>query len=201
MAEYTRKKWDKDWKMKAWEECLKKTGYKAEVAFLGDSITHISQFQTYFPDKALLSAGVPGYPVCAFWEYVEMLKNSEAKKVFIMGGINGLKDDNIDNIVADYKALLDYINEVVPGRKFYIQSTLPVTESGQERYCLNTSVRAFNEKLKALAEEYGGTYIELHKFFLDEKGNLRENLTGDGVHPFPAVYDKWAEEIRPYIYE
>ncbi|MBQ5320602.1 MAG: hypothetical protein J6K88_00845 [Oscillospiraceae bacterium] len=201
MAEYTRKKWDKDWKMKAWEACLQKISYRADIAFLGDSITHLSQFQKDFPDKEIISLGVPGYPVAAFWEYVQMLKASGAEKVFIMGGINGLKDDNIDEIVADYKALLDYINEEVPERKFYIQSALPVTESAQERYCQNTSVRIYNEKLKALAKEYGATYIELHKFFLDEKENLKENLTGDGVHPLPAVYKKWAEEIKPYIYE
>lgn len=201
MAEYARKKWEKDWKMKAWEACLKKINYKADIAFLGDSITHLSQFQKDFPDKEIISLGVPGYCVAAFWEYVEMLKASGAEKVFIMGGINGLKDGQSDEIIADYRALLDYINEVVPNRKFYIQSALPVTESAQERYCKNDTVRLYNEKLKALAEEYKATYIELHKFFLDEKGNLKENLTGDGVHPFPAVYKKWVEEIKPYIYE
>ncbi len=201
MAEYARKKWEKDWKMKAWENCLQKLDCRADIAFLGDSITYGSQFQQNFPDKRLISLGVPGYCVAAYWEYVQMLKASGAKKVFIMGGINGLRDGQADEIIADFRALLDYINAEIPGRKFYIQSVLPIAESAQARYCANATIRLYNDQLKTLAAAYDAVYIDLHSLFLDEKGNLQEALTHDGVHVSAAVYEKWAEVIRPCIYE
>ena len=35
----------------------------------------------------------------------------------------------------------------------------------------------------------------------DEEGNLRKDLTNDGLHLLPEAYEIWIEILRPYINE
>jgi lysophospholipase L1-like esterase len=201
MLEYKRRRWEKDWKTKSWENCVIKSGIKTDYAFLGSSSTYISDFGKEFPDKKIITFGIPGYPVAAFWEMGEMLKAVQPKKIFILGGINGMKEGGADEIIEDYRELLDYLSEMVPSSELIVQAIWPITKSATERYCSIETVRDFNEKLEKLADEKGKRFINIYNELTDETGYLRSDITSDGIHCGPFAYNKWKEALKPYIYE
>ena len=46
----------------------------------------------------------------------------------------------------------------------------------------NSSIRQFNTKLQAIAKKEGVKYLELNPLFANQKGELRSELTTDGLH-------------------
>ncbi|MBO4211713.1 MAG: hypothetical protein J5878_03565, partial [Oscillospiraceae bacterium] len=64
--------------------------------------------------------------------------------------------------------------------------------------CSNETIRAFNLRLQALAEEFSLPYVELWQAY-EKDGALDSSLTRDGVHLNFDVYGPWAELIRPYM--
>lgn len=65
----------------------------------------------------------------------------------------------------------------------------------EEDMRINPLVLDFNAKLKPLAIEFDYTYLDLYSIMKDEKGELREDWTGDGLHLKPPAYEAWKKEI------
>lgn len=72
----------------------------------------------------------------------------QPEKIFIMGGINSLKNSNIDESISTYKEMLSIIKKQNPTSKIYIQSVLPISQKQEKKYCKNDTIRGFNEQLK-----------------------------------------------------
>ena len=116
-----------------------------------------------------------------------------------MIGINSIKNDNIDECVSDYRALVD---EILALRDYelYIMSVTPMSknESGTDDPSPET-IAAFNEALAGIAQEKGATYVDLYSHIVDESGYVQDVYTADGLHISEAAYEVWADLIRPYI--
>ena len=65
----------------------------------------------------------------------------------------------------------------------------------------HAKIRAANAILKSLSLERGFVFIDLHPHFCDPKGQLREELTIDGVHLTPEGYALWRKLLAKYIDE
>ncbi|MBX2862025.1 MAG: hypothetical protein KTR27_00595 [Leptolyngbyaceae cyanobacterium MAG.088] len=52
-------------------------------------------------------------------------------------------------------------------------------------------IRALNVQIEAIAQEQQVTYVDLHPAFSDDTGNLREELTTDGLHLNRFGYEVW----------
>lgn len=187
-----------NWAVVGWNNTLEKLGYDSDIVFLGDSITRGSDFRDYFPNKKIVNLGYSGDNLSRMTERVSMIKAVSPEQVFIMGGINGLKDFNINQCIEKYSSLLDLIIAAVPNAKIYIQSVLPISSSEEEKYCHNKTIVKFNDKLKKLALKRGVTYIDLYSLY-ELNGEMDSSLTKDGVHIWPEAYERWAEVLRPYI--
>ena len=185
-----------------WANCLKQSSYDCDVVFFGDSLTRGCNFGEYFDDKEVCNLGLAGDTLNGMKKRVGMIKAVSPEKVFILGGINGLRDHNVDVCIQRYTELLDLIEEAVPDAEIYIQSVLPIASYKESTWygggiCKNSTIRAFNEKLKGLAEERGIIYIDLYSLY-EKDGSLNPDYTKDGVH-LNGNYEPWAEAVRKYI--
>ena len=52
-----------------------------------------------------------------------------------------------------------------------------------------------------MASSKGVTWIDLYPHFADENGNLKAELTNDGLHLLAPGYMIWKEVLLPYITE
>jgi len=57
-------------------------------------------------------------------------------------------------------------------------------------------VNDFNERLQKLANEFGYEYVDLHSKMVDDKGELKEEFTADGLHLKEPAYRIWKAEIE-----
>ena len=188
------------WAREGWVNTIEKLYTEFDVAFFGNSITCGSDFQRNFPDKKIINLGYSGDNMVGMLRRVPMLKAANPKKIFIMAGTNDLVHIDVDEYRERYVNLLQAVKDAVPNAKIYIQSVLPSNNSMAD-YASNEKVQKANEMVKALAAEFGCSYINLYDLYVDEKNELPKELTRDGVHLYKEAYDRWAETIRPMVYE
>ena len=188
-----------------WDNCLSKISYDCDVAFFGDSLTQDSNFNEYFDDVEICNLGYGGDSLLGMQKRVHMVQTVTPEKIFLMGGINSLRDNAIETTFQSYVELLDMLQSTVPNAQIYIQSVLPITTYRESRWlmgslCKNSTIREFNTMLQSLAEERGLTYINLYDIYALDDKSMNPELTIDGVH-ICGHYDLWAEAIKEYIYE
>ena len=181
-----------------WERCLKYMDVDAEVVFFGDSITSGGDFNALFPEKSVCNLGVPGDTIEGMTARAGMIAAVKPEKVFILGGINSLCDDNSDAVLKEYGAMLDRIGGVTDA-EVYIQGILPVSTKQEERlHVKNTTITRFNERIADLAAEKGFHYIDLPGFFLAD-GVINPDYTKEGIHLTEEGYRVWADAIAGFI--
>ena len=152
-----------NWAVAGWNNTLYKLDYDADVVFFGDSITHDSDFREFFPEKKIVNCGYPGDDLEGMIERVYSLAKLTPETVFVLGGINGLTDKNVDESIAVYSRLIDTLKENLPDSKIVIQSVLPLSGKREPFICRNSTSLEFNGKLKRLTEEKAdiNEYLEL----------------------------------------
>lgn len=182
----------------SWERCLEKLEYDADVVFFGDSITCLGDFQKYFPNIKICNLGHGGDSLSGMINRISMIQSVNPEKVFLLGGINGLTDLNLDNCVSKYAQLLDLLEESLPDTEIYIQSVLPISSAKELSICHNSTITRFNAEIKELAETHELEYIDLYSLY-ELNGEMNSQLTLDGVHIKPDAYNLWAEKISKYI--
>ena len=200
IIELDEKSYPSYWMKVAWTNTVEKLNTEFDVAFFGNSITCGSDFQSFFPDKQIINLGYPGDNIPGMIGRIPMLQASNPKKIFIMAGTNDLVHVDLQTYIQRYTELLTVIKDSIPQAKIYLESVLP-SNHHMKSYASNEKVIQANNLVKSLAEEMGCTYVSLYELYVDQEGELMREATKDGVHLYPQHYDKWAEKIRPLIYE
>lgn len=188
------------WALKGWTNTLKKLRIEADIAFFGNSITAGSDFQAEFPDKKIVNLGYPGDNIKGMLRRVPMLSAVNPKKIFLMAGTNDLVHVSLEEYTSRYTQLINSIKDSIPNAKIYIESVLPSNHEMGD-YAPNSKVQQANLILKNLSKTYNCIFIDIYHLYVNSKNELYPEYTRDGVHLFPYHYDKWASEIKPYIYE
>ncbi len=186
--------------IQGWNNSIEKLHLNFDAVFFGNSITKGGDFKLFFPDINILNLGYPGDNIIGMRNRVFMLKTIQPDKIFIMAGINDLFTIDIDEYKNRYQALIDDIQKNCPDANIYIQSLLPCNHYIIEAIPNETIIKANNIAYK-LAVQNNCTFINLYNLYCDENGELRKELTTDGLHLTPTAYNIWAEQIRAYIYE
>lgn len=189
------------WSIIGWTNTLEKLHLDVDVVFFGNSITHGSSFEKYFPDLVICNLGYPGDNTEGMLLRVNQIKAVNPEKVFLMAGINGLQTQTEQVFTEKYATLVDSIKQAVPTAKIYLQSILPVNPSMKAGKSFNKKkIAKCNEIVRKIADQKGCVYVDLYRLYAVD-GIMPEELTKDGVHLFPQAYDRWANEIRKYISE
>ena len=127
---------------------------------------------------------------------VESVAVVRPKKIFLMTGINGLKNQSLLDFEFWYAALVDSIHTAVPQATLYVESILPVTASSN--YCDNIKIREANDIIKNIAAVRQFVYIDLHEAHAMD-GALPMEMSYDGLHLTSEAYNIWYNTIREYI--
>lgn len=184
----------------SWMNCIMKLGIRSDVVFYGDSHSRWSDFRQYFPDVSICNLGCSGDNLNGFIRRIEMIQKVQPRKIFFMGGVNRSGITSLEEYRQKYDILFSAILDSLPDSQLYIQSMLPLNPCVFDKYCSNDKVKQINAIQKELAGKYGLTYIDLYSVYAEDD-ILPMDVSKDGVHLKLDDYDKWAEAIRPYVYE
>ncbi|MFR0836634.1 MAG: hypothetical protein ACLSG8_11420 [Barnesiella sp.] len=82
---------------------------RTDVAFFGDSMTYFGDFDELFSDLSVCNLGFCEDTPNGMLGRMDMIRFAKPKKVFLMAGINGLKDSSLSDFRSSYTELVDSI--------------------------------------------------------------------------------------------
>ncbi|MBN1901509.1 hypothetical protein JW926_09335 [Candidatus Sumerlaeota bacterium] len=169
------------------------------IVFLGDSITEGFPTKEAFPDAYVINRGIGGDVIEGVIERLDVcVFNLKPKRVYLMIGINNIwwfsPDAPPEELGKQYENLVLKMKQGAGETQIVLLSILPV---GGGESAKNIKVNAVNSVIRSIAEKESLAYIDLHPLMRDEKGNLREEFTADGVHLNLKGYLAWLEMMLP----
>ena len=170
---------------------------KSDIVFLGDSITARINWNEFYPDYTVLNRGIDSDVVEGGLNRLDHVIETNPQKVFVMLGINDIRQGiDADETLTYYSMLMSRLKDALPSSQIYIQSILPVAKkTGID----NHDVESLNTSIKALAEEYGLTYIDIFHDMITEDYDLPERFSVDGVHMTGDGYQVWLNKLSEYL--
>lgn len=166
-----------------------------DKVFVGDSITDHGEFQEYFPEEVVLNRGIGEDETKGVLNRIDEVVNRNPKEVFILIGINDIQSKvEKDVFQKNIEKVVDSFDK--DSTTVVLQSILPINNKAFHNKISNGRVHQFNEVLQKIAEEKGIQYIDLHRHFEDEKGQLKKELTVDGIHLNGKGYDIWMNNLK-----
>ena len=173
--------------------------YECDALFFGDSITADGNFDELFPKLRIVNLGVYGDTLEDLLRRAPEVRAENPARIFLLGGINSLQDDNAELCLEQYAALLDALRRACPESELIVQSVLPVGDDIVSFLgCSNETIRSFNAELEKLAGEKGCEYVDLWPVY-EKDGALDPTLTRDGVHLNFNAYGPWASRVEAWM--
>jgi lysophospholipase L1-like esterase len=179
---------------------------KNEVVFLGNSITERGEWQEILSGYRypIVNRGVGGDNSFGILARMDEILIAKPKAIFLMDGVNDLfRKLPYEVSINNYRRIIRKIKQQSPKTKIYIESALPINEemtSASYTKGRSEMVPVLNEKIKQLAKEEKVTYIDIVPLFADEKGNLKREITMDGVHLKASAYITWVNYLKEQKY-
>jgi lysophospholipase L1-like esterase len=168
-----------------------------EIIFFGNSLTAGCEWAELFNNPKVRNRGIGGDTADGLLERVNEVTVSKPSKVFIEVGINDLyMKFLISDIIKNYSSILENIKMNSAETQIYIQSLLPLYN---HTAITTDSIIVFNNELKRIAEKYNATYLNLFDSFADEKGDMKKELSFDGVHLTSQGYLLWKRLTEEYV--
>lgn len=163
------------------------------IIFIGNSLTDAGRWNDILPELPVLNRGISGDISYGVLARLDEITRHQPKKVFLMIGVNDLKRGvPTANIIGNYTRIVRKIKQDCPKTQIYLNSILPVNpdkllEAFQA--VKNNDIRILNEGLQQISKtEKDVRFINLHEILADNSGNLRSDVTPDGIHLEVSVY-------------
>lgn len=177
----------------------------ADIVFLGNSLTNGGEWDELLGMPNAVNRGISGDTTEGIADRLGSITRGKPAKIFLMAGVNDVSHDiPADSVAQSVLALIERIHAESPSTKVYLQSLLPINNSfGRYKavFGKEQTVRDVNRLLRPVVESAGATWIDIHGLFADAEGNLRADLTNDGLHLLAPGYAIWRDALRPYVEE
>jgi lysophospholipase L1-like esterase len=175
-----------------------------ELIFLGNSITEGGDWKALFPNVNAINRGISGDVTDGILNRLDEVVSSKPKKIFLLIGTNDLaRGKSVDYVLNNTELILDKIKSESKDSKVYLQSVLPYNPNVGTKFSGHKSkqqeVLVLNKKLKKLARKQGVKYLNIHKKFSNKQGELKADLTYDGLHLNKNGYVFWEKIIRKHV--
>lgn len=166
-----------------------------EVAFIGDSLTDGCDLKTYYPEFYCVNRGIGGDTTFGLEKRLQVsLYDIQPKVVVMLIGAN-----NMNEMFENYEDILVSMKENLPNTKIILVS---LTSMGGT-WGRNNQLAAYNNvKIKALAEKYGYSFVDVYTPLLNmEINEIHPEYTSDGGHLTHEGYLVLSAQIKPVIKE
>lgn len=184
--------------LQAWTNSLRQMNAKADIVFFGDSLTYYGDFASVFPDKVVCNLGLRGDTIQGMIDRVVQVKMLEPKQVFLMAGINDVRNVTADEFEVLYDRLLDVISQNIPNARLVVQSILPVNSEKFVISCDNKLIEDCNRNIRKIVEKYNLQFIDLYGMYIFN-GQLPVEWTIDGIHLKSKSYKTWLDCVNRFV--
>lgn len=181
--------------------------YADSVVFLGDSLTHIGWWRSYFPDVQTANQGVGGNTTLQVLDRLEPVVGPKPAKIFLLIGANDYNfgvDKNL--ILLNYERIVYEIRTQAPDTRLYVQLIMPYGPKVREyfpmiRETYKADILEINFGIAQIAAKYDATLLNTYLALVDENGDLKPGYTLDQIHLEAPGYEAWVGYLGPYVRE
>ncbi|MBD2500188.1 SGNH/GDSL hydrolase family protein [Anabaena azotica] len=160
---------------------------------VGDSLSMWFPKEKLPSGKLWLNQGISGDTSGGIANRLTAFSRTRPEAIYIMAGINDLRrgaDDVV--ILRNYRRIIRNLRQSHPQTQIFMQSILPTNLPTIS----NSRIRRINTRLAQMAKEEKVNYLNIHSWFASVDGNLRSDLTTDGLHLSAEGYEVWRFAIQ-----
>ncbi|MBA2352254.1 MAG: GDSL-type esterase/lipase family protein [Burkholderiales bacterium] len=168
------------------------------IIFAGDSLTELCPWHELFSNADILGRGISGDTVPGLQSRIDELLRHRPRKLFLMIGINDLLYGKApEDVLREYRFLIEHIKTLQPDTQLYVQSILPIDGA---RWGLpappnvDADIVRVNETLAKWAGDRF-VYVDLYSLMVSDGNRLDARYSSDGIHLSAAGYSKWREAL------
>ncbi len=180
--------------------------YFKDALFIGDSRLQGFGFWSGLPATYYCATGFHIYK----YETTKVVQTENGKvpifdampydaftKIYIKVGLNELGYGTEENFEKTYAQLIEKLREYEPRAIIYVHAILPVTaqKSATDKAHNNPNIVKRNEALKEFAKNEKAYFLDAGPVLSDEEGNLKPEMTSDGIHLKPEYMKIWREYL------
>ena len=175
---------------------------KAEILFLGNSITEFADWSILLNDHDVINRGIAGDNTYGVLARLKDVIERRPTKLFIEIGVNDIGAGfDEDSILKNIFSIVDSVRAYAPSTKIYLMSILPVNDNVKTKFPeflnKNQQFDRFNHKLAANAVRARYTFIDLNSLLKDKDGKLNEQYAKpDGLHLNETGYHIWVKLLK-----
>ena len=185
---------------------VKDSGARAEVIFVGDSITQGWEgngkqvWEKYYAPRHALNLGIGSdHTQHVLWRLdhgnVDGLK---PKVAVVLIGVNNVPDTNNTPrmVVEGVTAVVQKLREKLPETKVLLLGIFPFRQDFCEQRGKALQV---NQALRKLDDGQWVRFLDIGYLFIQPDGKISKDIMRDFLHPSPAGYRLWAEAMEPEL--
>jgi lysophospholipase L1-like esterase len=185
-----------------WQARLRKLpNTDGEIVFAGDSLVAEGPWAELF--SPIKNRGIGGETTTGLLARLDEVTESRPRKVFLLIGTNCLAAEiPVAQVVRNYRKILERIRADSPTTRIYALSLLPVNQGYSQGKVIqdNPTIREANRLLRELVSEFpGAEFVDVHDALADADGNLRKDLTYDGLHLTLDAYLILGERLKDKV--
>ncbi|MGX8019828.1 GDSL-type esterase/lipase family protein [Streptococcus pasteurianus] len=183
---------------------LNKSVSHPNILFVGDSITE------FFPVHELLTStvrlynrGIHGITSQQLLKHLDsQVIDLNPNRVFLLIGANDLKTRRPEEVYQTIQTIILEIHNQLPETDIVLMSVFPINESPEfirtPSLRTNHSISQLNAYLSELTNDKV-YWLDVHDLLCDESGQLKRDLTLDGLHLTVAGYQVVADIINLFL--
>ncbi len=160
---------------------------------VGDSLS------LWFPTANLpsgqfwLNQGISGENSSQILERLSAFSQTRPDTIYVMAGTNDLRQGVRDRVILDNtRQIIQRLRQNHPQAQIIVQSILPTRLSAIP----SDRIRNLNQHIAAIAQQEGAGYLNLHRLFVNNQGQMQRELTTDGIHLARRGYAVWQEALN-----
>ncbi len=162
---------------------------------LGDSLSMWFPSER-FPgsrDRLWLNQGISGENSAQILNRLSAFSQTRPDTIYVLAGINDLRQGASDEVILyNLRKIMHRLRLNHPKSQVIMQSILPTRLNG----IFNQRIRNLNQQIALVARQEGAGYLNLYSLFVDGQGQLRQDLTTDGIHLTRRGYEVWQQALN-----
>ena len=168
---------------------------------VGDSLS------MWFPASGLpggqlwLNQGISGENSRQILNRLSALAVTKPSTIYVMAGTNDLRQGVSDEIILDnIRQIVTQLRQNHPQAQIVVESILPtrlsLLKNDSKTLLQADRISNLNQQIAKIARASGAGYLNLNALFADSQGQMRQDLTTDGIHLSRRGYEVWQDALH-----
>jgi len=171
----------------------------SDIVFLGNSITEQGAWSELLDNPSVKNRGIAGDMTDGILRRLKAITQAQPAQIFLMIGVNDLILRSPQQIIENYRKIVQQILTESPNTNLVLQSILPVNNEVKNTGIQNKDIQTINRAIEELAREKQLAYLKINDLLQDANGNLQDQYTADGIHLNAAAYQIWIKALKKLL--